>query len=208
MTTDRPWAGDTVAVIATGPSLTLADVDFCRSRARVICVKNAVQLAPWAEAVYACDARWWDWVEGLPNFRGLRFGMEDSRSAIQQAGHDSRWPGVELLKNTGETGLELEPGGIRSGKNSGYQAINVAVHLGASRIVLLGYDMQHGPNSEHHFFGRHPWRQYGGPAVDRFRPLFDTLVQPLADLGIPCVNATRRTALVCWPEVALEEAFA
>ena len=202
---ERLWPDSTVAVIATGPSLTLEDVTFCRSRARVLVIKNAVQYAPWADACYACDARWWNHVEGLPQFEGRKFGMEDSRPAIMQAGRDSRWPDVELLKNTGETGLELEPTGLRTGKNSGYQAINLAVHLGASRIVLLGYDMQHGPNAEHHFFGRHPWKTT--PAVDRFRPFFDHLVQPIGKLGISVVNSTRRTALTCWPLVDLEKAF-
>lgn len=204
MAADRLWPGATIVCIATGPSLTLEDVDFCRGRARVVVVKNAVQLAPWADAVYACDARWWAQVAGLPDFAGLKFAMEDARAAIAFAKHDSAWPGVKLLENTGEVGLEVNPDGLRTGKNSGYQAMNLAVHLGASRIVLLGYDMQT-TGGKQHFFGRHPWLM--GPSCERFRPFFDHLVQPLATLGISVVNATRATALTCWPCVSLEQAL-
>jgi len=31
---------------------------------------------------------------------------------------------------------------VRSGKDSGYQAIQIAIQLGAAKIILLGYDMK------------------------------------------------------------------
>jgi hypothetical protein len=170
----------------------------------VLAVKDSVRLAPWADACYACDARWWAHWNGLPDFPGLKFAMEDSRGGIAFAKHDSKWPGVELLANTGETGLEADHRGLKTGKNSGYQAINLAVHLGAARIVLVGYDMQH-TGGRAHWFGRHPWGT--APTCERFRPFFDYLVRPIAALGIEVVNATRETALTAWPLVPLEEAL-
>jgi hypothetical protein len=178
-----------VVCLGTGPSLTRADVDYVRGKARVIAINDAYTLAPWADVLYACDSKWWLWHKGAPTFAGLKFGLQP-RATV--------WPSVTVLRSAGADGLELDPTGLRTGKNSGYQAINLAVHLGAARIVLLGYDM-----AGDHFFGSHP---------DRTRPpfalslrLFGTLVAPLRAAGVEIVNCTRRTALTAFPQAPLEE---
>ncbi|HCZ48509.1 MAG TPA: hypothetical protein DCZ11_05850, partial [Gammaproteobacteria bacterium] len=52
-----------------------------------------------------------------------------------------------------EPGLSASPLRIHQGGNSGYQALNLAVLLGAERVILLGYDMHGG-----HWHGRHGGR--------------------------------------------------
>lgn len=193
VTVPRLWPDSTIAIFASGPSLTAADVDYCRSRARTIAIKDSVRLAPWADVLYACDGKWWRHYGMSLRFDGLRFSLDKGAAAV-----------ATVLKNTGETGLELDPSGLRTGKNSGYQAINVAVHLGAKRIVLLGYDMQPHEGKDH-WFGAHPWRTV--PPYVLFKPLFETLVEPLRRLGVEVLNASRRTALTCFPCCALEESF-
>ena len=184
----RLWPGETVVCVGTGPSLTQADVDLCRGRTRVIAVNNAYQVAPWADVLYAADDKWWSWHKGAPTFAGLKYTIAPTRRA---------WPGLVVLRNTGQHGLERDPSGLRTGLNSGYQAIGLAVHLGASRIVLLGYDMM-----GDHYFGSHP---------DKTRPpfapclkAFATLPGPLAEAGVEVVNATRRTALKTFPCVPID----
>jgi hypothetical protein len=97
--------------------------------------------------------------------------------------------------------LERTRTGLRTGSNSGYQAINLAVHLGAARIILLGYDMK-----GTHFFGKH--RDGSVPPFQACLRLFPTLVKPLAALGIPVINATRSTALTTFPCLPLDLALA
>lgn len=186
------WPGSTIACVGTGPSLTAEDVALLQGRARVIVVNDAYKLAWWADVLYAADAKWWAWHKGVPSFGGLKYTAQPG--AV-------RWPGVQMLRRTGLEGLELDPRGVRTGFNSGYQAINVAVHLGAARIVLLGYDMR-----GDHFFGKHPDRTK--PPFVLCLKKFGTLVAPLAARGITIVNATRDTALECFPRVSLEEALA
>ena len=103
-----------------------------------------------------------------------------------------------VLRNTGDTGIEAHPSGLRTGKNSGASAINLAVHFGAARIVLLGYDMTGG-----HFFGKHPGRLNQGPAKETFLPMFRQMVEPLKALGVEVVNCTRTTKLDCFPTADL-----
>ena len=134
----RLWPGATIVCLGTGPSLTAADVTRCAGQAKVTAINDAYRLAPWADVLYACDAKWWRWNKGLPGFAGLKFGLDTSIA----------YRDVTVLQNTGLQVLETTPTGLRTGHTSGYQAINLAVHLGAARIVLLGYDFK-----GDHFFG-------------------------------------------------------
>lgn len=111
-----------------------------------------------------------------------------------------------VLRNTGNTGIEAHPSGLRTGRNSGAAAINLAVHFGAARILLLGYDMGHRPGQVSHFFGEHPERLRGGSA-GTYVPMFTFLVEPLKALGIEILNCSRQTALECFPRVALHDAL-
>lgn len=189
----RLWPGATVVCIGGGPSLTAEDVAYCRHRARVVAVNDAYRLAPWADVLYACDAKWWDWHKGAPAFAGLKYALE--RRA-------SKWPGVQVLENTGHDGLEAQPTGVKTGRNSGYQAINIAVHLGATRIVLLGYDMMRGPNKQEHWFGDHPTKTHS--PYPAFAEKFKALVVPLQKLGVTVINCSRRTALNIFQRQPLE----
>jgi hypothetical protein len=195
---ERLWPGSTVVCIGSGPSLTREDVEAVRGRARVIAINNGYQLAPWADALYASDGAWWRWHEGAPTFGGLKFSLKGDGEIVD--------PGVMLLENRGLNGLESDPAGLRHGKNSGYQAIGLAVHLGAARIVLLGYDLQLGPAGEKRWHAPHKDKA-ADAAFDKWLPQFATLVEPLRERGIEIVNCSRRTALTCFPRQLLEDAL-
>lgn len=192
----RLWPGETIVCIATGPSLTADDVDYCRGKARVIAINDAYRLAPWADALYACDAKWWGWHEGVPDFAGPKWSLEHSAWNNYRA----KYPDVQRLRMTGPNGLEHDPTGLRSGRNSGYQAINLAYHYGAARILLLGYDMQRS-DGKSHFFGEHPNQQQSPYAS--FRARFETLKKPLAKCGVEVINCTRRSVLEAFPKADL-----
>jgi hypothetical protein len=196
-TVPRLWPNSTVVVLAGGPSLVATDVDACRGQ-HVIAVKDAVRLAPWAEVLYACDAKWWMAHPETVAWPGLKYGIEP----IWQVR-----PDVQRLRNTGMFGLEADPSGLRTYQNSGGQAINLAVHLGATRILLLGFDMQSSPTGVHHWFGWHPYGHIV-PPYDSFRACLETAVRPLAALGVTTINCTPRTALTCFPQMPLAEALA
>jgi hypothetical protein len=192
VTIARDFAGETIVCLGTGPSLTAADVAACLGRARVIAVNDAYRLAPWADVLYAADAKWWRWQKGASAFTGRKLTIEPQPDA---------WPGLGVLRNTGTEGLELDPTALRTGYHSGYQAINLAVHLGAARIVLLGYDM-----AGQHFFGRHPDGTV--PPFQASLRAYPSLVAPLAALGVPVLNATRQTAITIFPRLALDAILA
>lgn len=194
----RLCPGGTVALLASGPSLTEADVAACRDQVDATIVINTTYTrAPWATALYAADAHWWDWHQGAPTFPGLKYTV---------AARARHWPDVQLLENTGEEGLEAAPTGLRMGRNSGYQAMNLAVHFGATRLLLLGYDCQFGAAGERHWHSDHP-REINSPFVI-FREKFGRLAPLLAARGVEVLNCSRRTALDCFPRVSLHDALA
>ncbi len=196
------FPGETIVCIAGGPSLTDTDVECVRGRARVIAVNDSYLKAPFADVLYACDKDWWLYHRWVPSFQGLKVALDASVYSRHP------WPAdVTRLANTGPLGLERDPGGLRTGRNSGYQAINLAVHLGAARILLLGYDMQRGPKGEQHWFGKHPSELNQASPFVEFLKCFPTLLKPLAEAGVEVVNCSPRTALTCFPQMPIDQAL-
>ncbi len=189
--------GGTVVCIGCGPSLMLADVEYCRGKATVIAVNDAYRLAPWADALMASDAEWWALNKGVPTFAGLKFGF----------GKDAAKWGVQIMRNTGDLGLEMDPTGLKTGRNSGAAAVNLAVHFGASRILLLGYDMQAKDEKHSHWFGAHKRPLRGNSPYYAFRQMFREMAKPLKKLGVTVINCSRETALEAFPRMALREAL-
>lgn len=202
ITVPKRWPGETVVLIGGGPSLTVADVEavermHSRGLVRAIAINNAYLIAPWADVLYAADAKWWGWHVGVPSFTGPKYALDISAPIP--------YPDVQLLQNTGFVGLELEPTGLRAGYNSGYQAINLAVHFGAKRILLLGYDMRPAQDGRTHWHGDHPDHQPSPYA--QMISAFGTLLDPLKELGVSVINCSRRTALTCFPCATIEDAL-
>lgn len=193
-TVPKLWPNGLIVCIASGPSLTVDDVEYCRGKVdAAIVVNNSYQIAPWADCLIASDLKWWRWHEGAKSFKGLKYATSKHVN----------WSGVQILRNTGDHGLEMKPNGLRHGLNSGYRAINLAVHFGAKTIVLLGYDMQVGPNRKEHWHPDHPVKSQSPYKL--FIKRFRTLVEPLAQLGIEIVNCTPGSALDAFPKMPLRE---
>lgn len=195
--------GGTVLVLGSGPSLTRADVDYARPRVDgVIAVNDSYLFAPWATALYAADKKWWTWHQGAIAHELNRQRYPAFCGLLKYCLAHTGFEGVQVLKKGSETGVSLDPSTVALGRNSVYQAMNVAVHFGATRILLLGVDMQDG---QRHFFGRHP--DNTAPPVDVCKQRFATMVEPMKKLGIEVLNCTRKTALTCFPRVPLEDAL-
>lgn len=192
------WRGQTACVIAGGPSLTKADVEAAAARGwRMVGVNDAYRIAPALDMLYACDGKFWKHHVGdIPaELRARGYTRDVAAAAEYQLNH---------VRSENGRGLSLDPAAIHEGGNSGYQAINLAYHTGVARIVLLGFDMQKGKRGERHWFGDHPaGLNVESPYavwIEKFAPLAFDLVMN----GVEVLNASRRTALTCFPRVPLE----
>jgi hypothetical protein len=192
----RCWPGRTVAVLASGPSLTANLADAVRdSGLCTIVVNSTVHLAPWADMLYAADAEWWTHPANLSAIAAFQ-GVKYSVTAV---------PGVVKLRNSGVQGFDPDPACLRTGGNSGYQALHLAVHTGAAKILLAGFDMHEPAGKEPHWHGKHPHplRSTGPDMYLRWRQRFNTLAQEL-DGRVDVAHITPGSALTCFRTSTLE----
>lgn len=113
--------------------------------------------------------------------------------------------GINWIKS--QTGEGLSDELIYTGGNSGYQALSLAVLFGASKIMLLGYDMQK-TGGRSHWHGDHPRGMGNGGNFEGWVKRFDRLSPLIRAKGVEVINATRQTALKCFPRLKIEEALA
>lgn len=162
---------------------------------------------PWADVAYGCDAAWWVHRRGLPDFKGLKIAWDDHVRP--------HFPDIELIKIR-ETARSTrgkpeyvdqlivdEPGTVGSGRNSGFQALNLAVQFGCTKIVLVGFDL-----SGTHYYGRNNWLRAGNPdeyQFDRCRKAYAANVGTLANVGVDVVNASAASTLTCFRKITLAD---
>lgn len=163
-------------------------------------MNTTFRAAPWADALYACDLAWWD--RHIDEVRQSFAG-----ESWTQTPEAARRHGLRFIEGRPGRGLSKERGVIHQGGNSGYQAIGLAVDQGAERIVLLGYDMQK-TGGQSHWFGDHPQGLNKNSPYAMWVPKFDSLAADLRDEGVEVINATRETALRCFPRMPIEECLA
>jgi len=198
------WPGATVVILASGPSLTVADCTRVQAWRdgdirRAIAINTTFRMAPWADALYGCDARWWQLyhAEVERTFRGALWSQDELAKRL----------GVNHIRSENARGLGKKPGVIHQGGNSGYQAVNLAYQAGAKRIVLLGFDMRdHGTKTHHH--ADHPTGLNTQPNYAQWIADFNLMARELRGEGVDVVNATPGSALTCFPMAKLEDALA
>jgi hypothetical protein len=191
-----------LVIIASGPSLTRADVARVEgARVDIMGINLAYTICKRLDYLYACDASFWVKhhlaVKDLPC---KKYRLEKTLSRIN-------YPGVEWLENDGTLGLSHEYPKIRTGQNSGYQALNLAYLLGYRRVILLGYDMQYSTKGKAHWHPDHETKNPPESLLATWVKNFDQLAPLLADAGVTVLNATKRTALTFFEKVKLTDAL-
>lgn len=209
----RLWPSERVVCIAAGPGLCREDVERVRGRARVIAINWMWHWAPWADCLYACDREWWRSEEAPGPSAGpaLKVGLEATERTDVRV--------LDRLKGeAGMVGLSSDPGRLQTGQNSGHQAINLAAHLvgPGGEIILLGYAFQFSGDGRRHCHPDHR-PELGNPemikadgapgAVLKWRAWAETIPPAAEAMGVTIVNASRETALTCFPRRRLEDIF-
>lgn len=174
------WQGRTAVCIASGPSLTVEDCERVRGLPAIV-TNTTFRLCLWADALFGFDLKWW------------RMYIDEVRATF----HGKRYTASMLA--AAKFGAEYY-GGPR---NSGACALAVAMSVGAKRVVLLGYDaaLDHGRT---HWHGDHPAGLENAGTVSLWPDHFRVLAKRAERKGIEVLNASRRTALTCFPRVELE----
>jgi hypothetical protein len=195
---NRGWR--TAVCVASGPSLAPEDcalVEAARAAGsvNVVVVNDCWRLLPRADCLYAADRKWWD-----TYIAAVRAGSSSELWTTSRDGAAKH--GLRYIETAdGCQPLPLDRPVISKGSNSGFQAIMLARHFGASRIILLGYDMQR-TGGKAHWFGNHPRPLTQGNPTN-WIARFNDGAPALAAEGTEVINASRPTALSCFPRVPL-----
>lgn len=166
------------AVLATGPSMSQAVADSVRGKCGVVAVSDAYRLAPWADAMASTDYAWWRHHSDALNFGGRKFAIFPSFRQID---------GLESLQEN-------------TGTNSGLLGVMAAVKLGATRVLLCGFDL-HSPGN--HFFGKHPAPLRSTPPARM--EIFKRQFAAYSPRGVEIINCTPGSALRCYRPGKLQE---
>lgn len=184
----------TAIILASGPSLTQADVDYCRGKGRVYAVKECRHMAPWADVMYAADADWWQRYKGCPDFKGERWTCDADAAKKYGLNHIPYKPASVW---------STDPAYIATGGNSGFQTANLAaLNPECTGIILLGFDYGFKPGTDKHWWERlHPRES----RPSNYKEWVDKFVAAAPHIPVPVLNASRLTAIPCFPRVELME---
>jgi len=197
-TVPKLYEGETVYIIGGGPSL--KNFDFRRLvGCKTIAINKAVLFHPSADILYWTDGRFYTWYKNeVDNYRGLKFALKPGSQYTRD---------INVLRKGKPYGLEEDPEVLAHGFNSGYAAINLAYHLGAKRIILLGFDMAN-DGKETHFHDGYPARPSGDHIYqDKFLPGFKQLNSEITSKGVLVLNASPYSRLTVFPKITLEQAL-
>lgn len=188
--------------------MTREQADYARGKCRSIAVNNQgidtdrdgvrePAFAPWADVLYAADTRWWlTYKDRAYKFAGLKVTIRDGNGLPDS---------IHALQVSPRSDFDPRPTHLVTGGNSGYQAIHLATHFGAKRIVLLGFDMQLGKDKRRHWFGNHPGSLNATGNFPAWIRAFNKLAPTLEKAGVEVVNCSTATALTCFPRAKLED---
>ncbi len=160
---------------------------------------RSVHLAPWASALFFTDHSW---------FETHREIVEEWPSLVFTLARHSKAALPDKLKR-----LEIEPWAadfplpgsmtIRQGRSSGHTAVSLAAALGATTIVLLGYDVSFDNGRSHH----HDDYSEADPLIYErdFLPAWAGWNEAALRIGVQVLNATPGSALREFPMVLLDD---
>jgi len=203
----RLWPDRTVFVIGGGPSIADTPLDLIHDY-RSIGVNYAFALGDWVDVCWFGDARFHrKHRKELLAFPGLIATCCPALYRKGERGVQVPPAGVRVIRKSPSRviGIDSDPRFVCWNKNSGASAINLAVHFGASRIILLGFDMRQSVDGRNNYHSAHDSNPPATVYERRFLPVFPRIRADLDALGVECLNATPGTQLHEFPKVDLRE---
>ena len=170
----------------------------------VIGVNAAYTIGNWMDIIFFGDKSFF-----LSNEKQLA-AYPGMKVSCHECVNNLEWCKYVAHDTSHRTGISLDQRMVSWNNNSGAAAISLAAHLGAKRIILLGFDMtldsgkQHWhslyPNSANNKQGR----QIKTP-FERHLLGFPAIASDAKKLGIEILNANPNSAITCFPKVTVKE---
>lgn len=170
----------------------------------VIAVNIAFRIGRWMDIIFFGDADYGiKYIDEMREQPGLLVSCVPKGTDPHNMLTDVKY----LMRNNKKIyGITEEPNQVSWNKNSGSCAINLAVHTGVKRIILLGFDMSLDENRNQHWH-----KEYSLPKdrVDKFMAKhcegFPTMAQDLKHLGVEVLNCSPKSKIEEFPKVNFKD---
>jgi len=214
--------GETAILAATGPSVKeqVKEIRDAKSgnRCKIITVNNSYELFPFADAHISCNLDWWRhyWPKsailremGCPKFTWYKKIADEY--------------GIQYVKAIVKDGLSTDPQILHINHGSGPMGINLALHLGVKKLLLVGHDMKFAKDyngrikkagsTDRHFFGEYPKQLQHWPSVkvggngnlNGLIEVYNKIAKQLPSLDMKIINCTPNSVLKSFPMSTLEK---
>lgn len=169
----------------------------------VIGINVAYLIGDWIDMMFFMDSKFFQ-----ANSESLKYWLGMKVSCWLGA---SKIPWIKYLaRDAREFGISGNPSTVCWNTNSGCAAISLASHLGAKRIILLGFDMSFGQ------VGRHWHNLYNNELPSAKHPVLtfnfarhmagmDQIALDAKARGIEIINASPRSVITQFPKFGVKE---
>jgi len=194
----QEWLGQQCFIMGGGASVLSQDLTLLHGQ-KVIGINSAYETYPQCDFIIFADTRWLDNQKAKHRERLLAF-----KGRIVSASTGAKGPPLLLnMHRKLQPGLAEDKGTVSVKNTTFTAAINLAVHLGVSRIVLLGLDGK-ATNGKTHHHTPHPWKVIPG-CWEKQRQDLAKAAEDLVVKNIECVNASPGSVVDIWPIVELKD---
>jgi hypothetical protein len=211
------FSGQTAILIGTGPSINkeqLETVEHYRKAGacKVFTINNAYEVAPFTDVHFSGDASWWQLyyprTEALRNLKAHKYTWYPEMA---------RRFGIRYIAGIlRKEGLSTNPSVIHI-NGSGPSSVNLALHYGVKRLLLIGHDMKYANDYDgrskrkgstpRHYFSEYPeplqqWPKVGissSGVLNCLIKIYDRMVPDLKAAGMDVINCTPGSALPTFP---------
>lgn len=206
-TIPREWEGMTAVIIGGGPSIRALGHDRIiprlEGRYPVIAINNAYMMAPWADVLYWADNYWLcdNWQTIHQHVGWWKISRQEPK--LRDVSATPRWlPEIKLITCRPMSGISFSQS-IIFGRNGGHNAINLAVLFGASRIVLMGFDLDES-SQQHNWHDLHT-RPTRIESYQEWRKDFGIAAKILEKHSIDVINVNPSSKITCFRFAAIDE---
>lgn len=194
-TAPKLWPGETCFIIGGGTSLVGFDFERLRGR-RLIAINSSAFAAPFADVLFYGDDRF-----GFANCKQIEqfTGLVVTVATSNQPANAKR-----MRKITPPPAIATDPDALVMRRTSTQAAINLAMHFGVARIVLLGVDMKAADDGRTHHHAPHQWPSVVGCWDEQMKDLIT--IAPAAEArGVEIINASLASRIHWWPKRSIDE---
>lgn len=183
----RDWVGETVFILAGGPSVTPADIERLKGQ-RVLVVNSSYYSVRGADTLLFTDLRWW-----RKHQRRVRSIF--SGEVVTLTPDNEAYQGIKIYDRQRSGGISTDPTRLAWWHTSVTTALNYVALKGATTIALLGLDGQDAPDGRTWHHAPHPEKWGRNPKCYEMHGIaLAAMVEPLREIGVRVLNLNANSA--------------